>query len=122
MNGQNEQTAGERIVVIDVPYASTLEEAAAALNEPCLRNYYLYRIVEWPNVGVRAFFNLKAPGEGRQAAQTPESKALQFLRENREMPLTQLVAAFKALRFPRSSTWIDDKRREIVQQERRLAV
>jgi hypothetical protein len=51
---------------------------------------------------------------------TKEATAIQFLRDNREMSIPQLVAAFKAIGFVRRAVWITEKRAEIIRIDRRV--
>ena len=117
MNGET----GEHILVLDVPAATSTDDAASILNEPLSRGYYLTGIVPWPTVGARAFYRLRLKTEGA-VAQTLEAKAVAFIRDNRELSLAKLWAGLKALRFERSERWIAAKREEIMRNERHVGV
>ena len=109
------------MVCIDVPHNTTPDEAAKLLDGPNQGDYYLHRIVEWPGVGVRAFFGLRIKPEDKPSGQALEARAVQFIRDNREMSVKELCAGLKALRYVRSQPWVAAKRAEIVAKERAIA-
>ncbi len=115
------------VLVVDIPAGATTDEAARLWNGPFAGGYYLNAVVPWPGVGARAFLRRQAkpaakppkPDPADVPLATREARAVQFIRENREMPVSQLVAALKALRFVRGTQWVTTKRREIIQAEMR---
>jgi hypothetical protein len=111
---------GPTMLVFDIPLQTTADEAARLLNEHCDRGFYVSSIIEWPGAGVRVFLRRYAKPAGKpEAAPSKEARALQFLRDNRELSVVALAAAFKAIGFPRSALWITKKRLEIMMVERR---
>ena len=91
-----------QVVVLDVPADTSAEEASRLMNEPYARGYYIHR---------------DKPATPRSSV-TKEAAAIQFLRDNREMSIPQLVAAFKAIGFVRGAVWITERRAEIIRAER----
>lgn len=104
-------------LVVDVPFGMTAEDAERLLNEPYARGYYIHRSMEWID-GARVIYVHRVKPIATNGP-TKESQAMQFLRDNREMSANQLVAAFKALGFPRSSVWIGKKRMEVIRSQRK---
>lgn len=87
------------------------------MNEPYERGY-IHRALEWPD-GVRVVYVQRAkPAAKAEAAPSREARAIQFIRENREMSAKELAAGLKALQYPRSVPWASKKRAEIVTAER----
>jgi hypothetical protein len=124
---QSESTLAEerRVLVLDVPFGTTSEEATQMIEEPFDRGFYIHRAMEWPG-GARVIYIHRVKPEPKASAKpivavpTKEMQALQFLRDNREMSLKELAAAFKALGFPRSPAWIGKKLTEVIAADRRL--
>lgn len=124
----------EAVLVIDVPMDTTAEEAAALLNEPLQRNYYLTSVLGWsevPGVGARAFFKLRVKTPGTvchsmtQAAivadateQIAEARAVEFIRDNPTMSIRGLRSALEASGFKRGHSWVHVKRHEIERAQR----
>jgi hypothetical protein len=113
--------SGPTMIVFDIPLQTTADEAARVLNEHCERGFYVTGIIEWPGAGVRVFFRRYGKAAKPEAAPSKEARAMQFLRDNREMTAKELAAAFKAIGFVRSVAWITQKRAEVVRTERRVS-
>lgn len=107
------------VLVVDVPVGTTVEEAGRLLSEAYDRGYYIHRALEWPG-GARVIYVRTKATTVRTTPPTREATAIQFLRDNREMPISQLVAAFKAIGFVRGAAWITEKRAEIIRADRRV--
>jgi hypothetical protein len=112
-------TNDPNVLVIDVPTGATAEEATRLLSEAYDRGYHIHRALEWPG-GARVIYVRSKPTTVRSTPPTKEATAIQFLRDNREMSIQQLVAAFKAIGFVRSAGWITEKRAEIIRTDRRV--
>ncbi len=134
MSEQEDGVNERRVLVLDIPFGTTAEETADQLDEPYKTGFHIHRALEWPG-GVRIIYvATKTPAKPRTdkldgeatakptAAQTRESLAMAFLRDNRQMSATALAAAFKALGFVRSPAWITKRRAELIRVERRLGV
>ena len=121
------------VLVLDIPFGTTAEETTERLDEPYRNGFYIHRAIEWPG-GVRVLYvanktSAKPKAEKTEAtgalapiptpAQTRESAAMAFLRDNRQLSATALAAAFKALGFPRSPAWISKTRAELTRVDRR---
>ena len=130
----SEATAGEPMFqVFDIPLTATPDEAARLLNEPYERGCYVHNVFGSTLPGVLTRVIVKratrsravGPTAQEPVAQAPtpatkEARAVQFLRDNREMTVKQLFAAFKALGVVRSEKWVANKRLEVVRAERRV--
>jgi hypothetical protein len=54
-----------QIRVVDIPADATAEDAERLFNEPCEIGYRLDKLIfDWPGVGARAFFQLRADVDG----------------------------------------------------------
>ena len=129
-----ETVSGEPIfAVFDIPTTATPEEAARLLNEPYERGCYVHNVFGSTLPGYATRVIVKRATRSRAAnptvqetstvnlaPATKEARAIQFLRDNREMTAKQLAAAFKALGVIRSEGWIAKKRVEVVRTERRI--
>ena len=113
------------ILVLDLPASMTAEESAEALNVHCSQGYYASSVVAWPGTGARVFLRRYAAPRPKAVTdvspQTRETRAVQFMRDNREMSAKELAAGIKALGFPRSVAWVTKKRIEIVRADRRVS-
>jgi hypothetical protein len=118
----NEVQPGEPTMrVFDLPLSITAEDAEQMLNDQCERGLYLSGVVAWPGYGVRVFMRRYAKPTGPANTVNKEARAMQFLRDNREMTAKELTAAFKALGFVRSEAWVSKKRADVVRAERRIS-
>jgi hypothetical protein len=118
------ETNGPMMLAFDIPLTTTADEAARLVNEPYTRGFYVHSIVQWPGVGARVFLRRHVrlavkPTNSDLPPPTREARAMQFIRDNREMTNKELSAALKALGFPRSVVWIGKKRLEVFRAERR---
>lgn len=129
LESQQNETNGEPLyVVFDIPVSTTAEEAARLINEPYERGFYIHSVSPWlghGGVGARVFAKrITHPRTAKpfssEAPATKEARATQFLRDNREMTVKQLYAAFKAIGVVRSEAWIGKKRVEIIRTDRRV--
>jgi hypothetical protein len=109
-----------QVVVIDVPANTIAEEAERLLNEPYSRGFYIHRAMELGQGCMRVVYVHRDRPAATKPTVTKEATAIQFLRDNREMSIPQLVASFKAIGFVRSAGWITEKRAEIIRTDRRV--
>jgi hypothetical protein len=114
------ETPETNVVVLDVPANTSAEDAARLLNEPYERGFYIHRAMEHGLGSLRVVYVHRDRPAATKPTVTKEATAIQFLRDNREMSIAQLVAAFKAIGFVRSAGWITEKRAEIVRADRRI--
>jgi len=109
-----------QVVVLDVPADTSAEEASRLLNEPYARGFYIHRAIEHGLGSLRVVYVHPDRPAATKPTATKEATAIQFLWDNREMSIPQLVAAFKAIGFARGATWITEKRIEIIRTDRRV--
>jgi hypothetical protein len=114
------ETPETNVVVLDVPANTSAEDAARLLNEPYERGFYIHRAMEHGLGSLRVVYVHRDRPAATKPTVTKEATAIQFLRDNREMSIPQLVAAFKAIGFVRGAAWITDKRAEIIKTDRRV--
>jgi hypothetical protein len=114
------ETTDTNVVVIDVPADTSAEEASRLMNEPYARGFYIHRAMEHGLGSLRVVYVHRDRPAATKPTLTKEAAAIQFLRDNREMSIAQLVAAFKAIGFVRGAAWITEKRVEIIRTDRRV--
>jgi hypothetical protein len=114
------ETPETNVVVLDVPANTSAEDAARLLNEPYERGFYIHRAMEHGLGSLRVVYVHRDRPAATKPTVTKEATAIQFLRDNREMSIPQLVAAFKAIGFIRGAAWITEKRAEIIRTDRRV--
>ncbi len=109
-----------QIRVVDIPADASAEDAERLLNEPCEIGYRLDKLIfNWPDVGARAFFQLRADVDGgiqvadfqakmREICAPPGGETRQarceavirkVMRAWRKMTLRQLRARTNATRY-----------------------
>ena len=127
---QNETNAEPMYVVFDIPVTTTAEEAAALLNEPFHRGFYIHSIAAWlgnGGVGGRVFAKRithprtatpltpelqgKSPIQ-RQAAATDALKTL--VTANPKMSVTKLQATLRKLGHGKGFAWVQETRDAIL--------
>jgi hypothetical protein len=85
------------------------------MNEPYARGFYIHRAMEHGLGSLRVVYVHRDRPAATKPTVTKEATAMQNLRDNREMSIPQLVAAFKAIR---GAAWITEKRAEIIRVDR----
>lgn len=107
------------VVVLDIPAETPADDAARLMNEPYARGFYIHRAMEHGLGSLRVVYVHRDKPAAPRSSVTKEATTIQFLRDNREMSISQLVATFKAIGFVRGAVWITDKRAEIIKADHR---
>ena len=126
-------TSGEPMfAVFDIPASASPDEAARLLNEPYERGWYVHNVIGATTPGSATRVIVKRATRARTSSAatdeaattsvpaTKEARAVQFLRDNREMSAKQLFAAFKALGVTRSEAWITKTRIQVIKADRHI--
>ena len=106
----------KQILVVDVPAASTAEEAERLLNAVCERGYYVLAILPGERGGAHAYFNRRrpipiAPPRGNRDGKA--DAAIDIIKANPDKSLSQTVELLKAAGIKRGINWVSTKRREL---------
>lgn len=113
----------KQMMVVDMPFGTTAEQADVLLNGVCEQGYYVRTILPVEN-GVRAYLNKRNPEWVAQAAQAAEnaqanraardaenSKALEIIKSAPRDSVRMLKARLAKAGIKRGKNWVCETRR-----------
>ena len=103
-----------RALVVDIPANATASEMEALLNDACPAGYYLLSVLPWAT-GARGIIR---PYRATEEKRKPDELALDFIRNNREMPIARLKAGCEALGCRRGVVWVTERRADVLRTAR----
>jgi hypothetical protein len=108
------------VLVLDVPYSTSADEATSLMNAPYRRGFYIHRAMPMDNhCRMRVVYVRKRPSPKTKAKDAYDSVAVRFLRDNLQtMTIKEIAVALKAEGYPQDERWLFDKRAEIMKDRR----